>query len=281
MTEVLTTGKRAIYGADRAAAWSRWFHVIEAGAQNLSDRMVELAEIGPGSQVLDIATGLGEPAVTAARRAGPEGHVLGIDLSPDMLAFARERAAEEGLANLEFREMDANAMTLPDAAFDAVLSRWGLMFIPDLSVALEHIRSSLVSGGRLVAAVWGPAETAPAVGLGDRVVRATLGMPPPAEGPLTPFALSDTDAFVRTVANAGFRAITGEWIDVEYVFEDAETFTRFRRERSGAILKEIADFPEAEREFAWAKVTDAARRYAATDGRVRMRNRAFCLRAEN
>lgn len=270
---------RVRYDAARAAAWSKWFHVIEAGAQDVSDRMVALAEIGPGARVLDIATGLGEPAVTAARRAGPTGQVLGIDLSADMLAFARTRAEKAGLRNLEFRQMDANALELPKAAYDAVLSRWGLMFVPDLTGALEAIRRCLVPGGPFVAAVWGPAETAPAVGLGDRVVRAALGLPPPNTGPMSPFALSDTDAFAAAVAAAGFRSVTGEWIDVVYVFDDPATFTRFRRDRSGPLLKDMAQFSPCRREAAWAKVTAAARAYAGPDGRVRMRNRAWCLRA--
>lgn len=267
------------YDARRAAAWRKWFHILEAGAQPLSDRMVELAGIGTGSRVLDVATGLGEPAVTAARRGGPDGPVLGIDLSPDMLAFARARAEGEGLTNLEFREMDANALDLPAAAFDAVLSRWGLMFIPDLATALNRLHASLDKGGRLVAAVWGPAETAPAVSLGDRIVRAALGLPAGNEGAMSPFALSDVDAFAAIVAEAGFRDIAGEWMDLEYVFEDATTFTQFRRERSGPLNQEIARFPEVEQEAAWAKVTEAAAAFARADGRVYVTNRAHCLSA--
>jgi SAM-dependent methyltransferase len=267
------------YDAARAAAWRKWFHILEAGAQPLSDRMVALAGIGPGSRVLDIATGLGEPAVTAARQAAPDGHVLGVDLSPDMLAFARARAAEQELSNLEFREMDANALDLPAAAYDAVLSRWGLMFVPDLAGALPRIHACLAPGGRFVASVWGPPETAPAVGLGDRIVRAELGLAPPAEGAMTPFALSDVDAFARTVAAAGFSDVAGEWFDLEYQFDDAATFTQFRRERSGPLNKAIADVPEDRQNAAWDKVTEAAQAYAGPDGRVRVPNRAYCLSA--
>lgn len=279
MTEKQESAPRVRYDSARAAAWRKWFHILEAGAQPLSDHMVALAGIGPGSRVLDIATGLGEPAVTAARRAAPDGHVLGIDLSPDMLAFARERAEKESLRNLEFREMDANALDLPTAAYDAVLSRWGLMFIPDLSGALTRMHACLAPGGRFVAAVWGPSETAPAVGLGDRIVRADLDMPPANEGAMTPFALSDVDAFAKTVAAAGFSNVEGEWFDLEYLFDDAATFTQFRRERSGPLNQEIAHLPEARQNAAWAKVTEAAQAYAGSDGRVHVISRAYCLSA--
>ncbi len=111
----------------RAAAWDKWFHIIEGGAQGLSDRMVALAAIGPGARVLDVASGLGEPAVAAARRAGPEGAVLATDLSPEMLGYGRKRAEKLGLDNIEFRQMDAQALELPEASFDAVLCRWGVI----------------------------------------------------------------------------------------------------------------------------------------------------------
>ncbi len=279
MASVTPDNKPVRYDAERAAAWRKWFHILEAGAQPLSDRMVAHAGIGPGSRVLDVATGLGEPAVTAARRTQPNGPVLGIDLSPDMLAFARARAEEEGLTNLEFREMDANALDLPASAFDAVLSRWGFMFIPDLATALRRLRAALDDGGRLVAAVWGSAETVPAISLSERIVRDALNLPPGNEGPMSPFALSDVDTFAAAVADAGFRTIAGEWLQLEYVFDDAATFMQFRRERSGPLNKEIAHFPKVAQDDAWARVATAARDYAGPDGRIRLVNRVYCLTA--
>jgi ubiquinone/menaquinone biosynthesis C-methylase UbiE len=72
-----------------AAAWQRWWKTIERGTQAVSRRLVELAEIKPGSEVLDIATGIGEPALTVARQVGKSGHVLATDISPQMLYFAK------------------------------------------------------------------------------------------------------------------------------------------------------------------------------------------------
>ncbi len=82
-----------------AAGWRKWWQVFERGAQHLSDRMVEVAGVQPGHRALDIATGIGEPAVTVARRVGPSGHVVATDNSPGMLDIARERAASSGCTN--------------------------------------------------------------------------------------------------------------------------------------------------------------------------------------
>jgi ubiquinone/menaquinone biosynthesis C-methylase UbiE len=104
-----------------AEGWLRWWRIFEAGARPLSERMVELARVGAGTRVLDVATGIGEPALTAARRGAL---VLGTDLAPRMVAIAVERARAAGLGNASFRELDAERLELPEASFDAALSRW-------------------------------------------------------------------------------------------------------------------------------------------------------------
>ena len=268
------------YDASRAAAWSKWFHIMETGAQPLSDRMVALAGVRAGSVALDIATGLGEPALTAARLTGPSGHVLATDLSEEMLAFARERARAAGLSHVAFRQMDANRPDVADASFDAVLCRWGLMFVERLDDALAAIRRCLKPDGRFAAAVWGNPEDAPSISLANRVVLEALGLPPPDEGPMTPFALRDTDALLRRVRNAGFGDVRGEWVDVDYVFPTPETFAAFRRDRAAEIASRIAHVPETGREAAWAAVAEAAKEFVGPDGAVRMRNRAYCLVAQ-
>ena len=265
------------YDKSRAAAWRKWFHIMEAGAQNLSDRMVALASVSAGSHVLDIATGLGEPAMTAARATGSTGRVLATDLSADMLAFAKERADALSLDHVEFQVLDANRIDFPEASFDAVLSRWGMMFVAGLDDTMAAIRSCLKPDGVFVAAVWGNPEDAPAVSLGNRVVLRSLGLPPPNEGPMTPFALRDTAALCERARNAGFSDVSGEWVDVVYEFETVEVFVEYRRDRSGALLDKLTHIPAEEMDAAWQAVGDAAREYALSDGMVRMPNRAFCL----
>ena len=85
--------QRAAWSA-AATPWAKWWEVFERGAQSVNDRLVELACIAPGQRVLDIASGLGEPSFTAARRVGPNGLVLGVDFAPDMVARAAARARD-------------------------------------------------------------------------------------------------------------------------------------------------------------------------------------------
>jgi enediyne biosynthesis protein CalE5 len=123
--------------------------------QVVSDKLADLAQIQQGKKILDIGTGVGESALTAARRVGPNGRVTAIDISPQMLAIARERARENGLGNIrEFKHADAESFFLPPSSFDAILSRFVLMFLPNLSEALAIMRQALVPSGRIAAAVW-------------------------------------------------------------------------------------------------------------------------------
>ena len=136
--------------------WQKWWKTIERGAEKVSRRLIELAEIKPGSRVLDIATGIGEPAITAANRVGSGGQVLATDISPQMLSVAKQRAISLGLQHvIEFKEGDVETIELPTSTFDAVLCRWGLMLLPDLKAGLSNIYQLLLNGGHFAACCLG------------------------------------------------------------------------------------------------------------------------------
>ena len=102
-----------------AVGWKEWSEFNDSADGHISERLVELAQVQSGSRVLDVAAGYGEPALTAARKVGPEGRVVATDISAEMLAFGRERAAAAGLGNVEFMESDASSLDFPHASFDA------------------------------------------------------------------------------------------------------------------------------------------------------------------
>ena len=135
--------------------WRRYDDDEQRLTVPVSERMLELAGISRGQQVLDIATGRGEPALLAALKVAPGGRVVGTDRSGDMLAFARERAHKMGIENLSLEVADAQALEgVPESAFDAALCRWGLMYLDQPRRALGAIWRRLKPGGTLVTAVW-------------------------------------------------------------------------------------------------------------------------------
>ena len=212
-----------------AAGWQTWWETIERGAQKVSDKIVELAEIKPGDKVLDIATGIGEPAVTAARKVMPDGKVVATDISPQMLAIAKTRAKSLGLDGIiEFRESDGEKLDLlePRARFDAILSRWGLMFFPNLPAALVRIKQMLVTDGRLSAAVRSAPSKVPLVDLAFATVRKQINAPsPPPEAP-GPFALADVDTLRQSFSQAGFKDIKIDTFQITFEFDTPESYTK-------------------------------------------------------
>ncbi|MCH7656624.1 MAG: methyltransferase domain-containing protein [Chloroflexi bacterium] len=262
-----------------AAAWRKWWEVIEAGAQHVSDRLVELAEVQPGQRVLDVATGIGEPAVSAARRVGPSGHVTATDHSPQMLEIARERAAALGLQNIEFKEMDAERLEVPEGSFDAALCRWGLMFLPDLPAALDRIGRSLSPGGRMAAAVWSVPPKTPLVSLAMGVIQKMFQPPPPPAGAPGPFALADTSILEKGLADAGFTDIRIERMMVTIEFPSAEGYTDFIRDIAPPVRAMLATQPEGKQAEAWRAIADAAAQFAGADGVVRLPSETILVAA--
>jgi SAM-dependent methyltransferase len=258
-----------------APGWRAWLEVLEAadGGQAVSRSLVQLAGIGPGDAVLDVAAGYGEPGLTAARAVAPGGHVVCTDISGEMLAVGRERAAAAGLDNLEFIECDAEELAFEEASFDAVLSRQGLQFLPDVAGVLARLWSFLKLGGRLAAAVWGPPQTvqfaAPVP-----LIRAELELPPPPAGIPGPFALADADRLVGLVEAAGFTDVAAGAMTAVYRTDSPELATRWLREVAPPITALVdAQSPEVQ-ERVWAKVTQAWAPYTTADGRVRLENQA-------
>ncbi len=245
-----------------AEGWKRWWKVIEEGAQVVSDRLVELAGIRQGNRVLDVATGIGEPAVTAARKVGPTGKVTAIDLSPRMLAIARERAKEIGLTNIiEFQEADAESLQLPSSSVDAIVCRFGLMFMPDLASTLKTLRDSLVPDGRIAAAVWSSIDRAPSFLLPFEIVSKETGTPPPPPGSPGPFSLADTNVLRQKFENAGFQDVKIESSKMNFKAPSPEEYVDFVRSTAAPLGAMMAGLPATRQEEIWKKVVDAARKH--------------------
>ncbi len=262
-----------------ATGWKRWWQTLERGAQHVSDRMVELAELQPGQSVVDIATGIGEPAVTAARRVGPAGRVVAIDQAPAMLAIARERAQALKITNIDFREADAESLALEERDFDAVLCRWGLMFMPDLHAALGGMYRLLKPGGRLAVSVWSSPDKVPMISLAGDTVRRLAGIPVPPPGAFDPFRLANTAILEDALGRAGFTGVRIERLANTFEFASAEAFTEFRRDVSAPFRTMLATKPpELQKEILDA-VTASARAYAGSDGLVRVTNETICVSA--
>src|SRR6266480_1513686 len=177
-----------------ASGWQKWSDMIDKAADAVSERLVEMAGVKPGDRVLDVAAGYGEPSLTAARKTGAGGSIVATDISAEMLAFGRERAASEGVENIEFVQSDAASLDFPAESFDAAVSRWGIIFEPDGEGAAARVRGFLKPGSRMAISSWGAPERVPMIARPMLTALKVLGVPPPPPGTPGPLSRPTPDA---------------------------------------------------------------------------------------
>jgi ubiquinone/menaquinone biosynthesis C-methylase UbiE len=282
-----------------ARGWQKCWKSFEKDAQKVNERLVELAEIKQGDRIIDIATGIGEPAITAAKKVGVEGYVLATDISPQMLAIAKERTVSLGLQNIvEFKEVDAEKILdlqqqqqqqqQPLSPFAAVLCRWGLMFFPNLASTLTNIYKILSSGGRIAAAVWSEPAKVPKLYTAIDIVTQKLGISSTtayAHYPeiLSPFSLANINIVNNALVEAGFKDIHTEYLNITFEFLSAEDYTDFAKQIIAPIHNLLANETENRKEEIWKAVSEeVARRYYIDDNNstgsvVRMDNECIII----
>ncbi|MBX7081565.1 MAG: methyltransferase domain-containing protein [Nannocystaceae bacterium] len=200
-------------------AGPRWVSADEHVASMLapcSEVLFARAAIGTGERVLDVGCGAGQTTVELAARTGPDGRVVGLDVSAPLLARARARG--EGLPHVAFVEADAQVHEFGDARFDAVVSRFGVMFFADPTAAFTRLRDACDRGGRLAFVCWRGLPDNPWFVAPLRAMARHVEPPlPPEPGAPGPFGLSDDARIAEVLARAGWTRVVIEPIDLSLV----------------------------------------------------------------
>jgi enediyne biosynthesis protein CalE5 len=255
-----------------ATGWRKWSELIDGASGHVCERLVELAGVKAGSRVIDIAAGYGEPSLTAAKTAGPEGKVVATDISPEMLSYGRERAGTAGFDNIEFVESDAMSLDFPSGSFDAAISRWGIIFDPDGEGAAARVRGFLERGSRFAISSWGPPDRVPFLAVPMRTAMSKLDVQPPPPGTPGPLSRPTPEALGGLLEGGGFSGVEVEETEVTFEWQSAEEFTTFIREIAPPITAMISPHPKELQDEAWAAITEAVRETAGVDGKVTFSN---------
>jgi len=237
-----------------AEPWYRWGKFIEDWLGEATELMLDMAGVGAGARVLDVAAGAGGQTLAAARRVGPSGGVLATDISSNILGYAERAARDAGLGNVAVRVMDGESLEVEPGVFDAVISRVGFIYFPDQRAAFGGMGRALRHGGRLAGIVYSTAEANRFFSIPVSIIRRRAGLGAPAPGQPGPFSLGAPGAIEEAYAAGGFVDVSVRRVSAPLRMASSVECVRFERESFGALHQMLAGLSEPEREEAWEEI---------------------------
>jgi ubiquinone/menaquinone biosynthesis C-methylase UbiE len=254
-----------------AAGWRKHDESLRRNTAEVTARMLDLARLGTGHKLLDLACGTGEPAIPAARRVGPTGYVAASDLVEEMVMFAREKALAQGLSNIEFRVADAEHLPLNPGSVDAVTIRWGMMFMPGPLAALSNAHRALKPGGCIVVANWAGPDKNPWASVALSVMKRHVDIPPPAPGATGLYSFADPERCSAMLVQAGFRDVAVESLEVPVIdVADGTEYFTWVREMAGPIASIYARLPADQQTLVAGEVAAEAQAQSQRRGKVKL-----------
>ena len=234
---------------DRLAAnWDAEREYIWSATGVVGERLVHAVDPQPGDTILDLAAGTGDTGFLAAARIGPEGKLISTDFAPSMVDAAREVGAKLGLANVEYRVLDAEKMDLEDSSVDGVVCRWGYMLMADPATALAETRRVLRDDGRLAFSVWAAPDKNPWASIPGMVLVERGHVPAPEPGAPGIFAMAEPERIRALVTGAGFDEPEIEQIEIAWPYAGADHHWHLILQLAGPLAEAIEGLDEDERE---------------------------------
>ena len=250
-----------------APFWEKYRDVIRRMFAPVTEALVEDARIGNGHTALDIATGPGEPALTLAALVGPAGKVIGIDPVPEMVAAARRAADRLEFRNAQFDVAFADHLPFPADTFDAVVSRFGVMFFPSPVDAVREILRVLKPGRKLALAAWHFAERNPFHYTMSRVIEKYVESPPPEPDAPGAFRFAGPGKLRDVLTEAGATAPAERLLQFRIEAPvSVEDFWTLRCEMSDTFRGKIALLSSGQLTDVKREVLDALREYSTERG---------------
>lgn len=252
-----------------AQGWNHHTAAIRAWLRQSTDAMLDMAGIGPGASVLDVAAGAGDQTLDIAQRVGPTGRVLATDLSPVMLELARRNAQQAGLRNVQTLVADGEDLAVASASFDAAVSRLGLMFLPEPLKGLQGMHRALRPGGGICTVVFSRPERNPCLGILMATALKHAGLP--ARDPFTPGGLLSlgkpglADELFRA---AGFQDVASTALDAPFHLPTARHYLDFVRASASPIQQIVGRLSPEAADAAWADMEERLGVFTTASGWV-------------
>lgn len=244
-----------------AGGWEKWDRFFDEQMAFLNHRLLADARIRTGMKVLDLGSGTGYPALLAAQMVGPSGSVIGRDLAKDMLAVAERKANKLDLHNISFQTGDVTSLPFDGTSFDAITSRFCLMFLPEIPKAAAEIARVLKPGSWVAAAVWSAPEKNPSIGLAMAAIKQVIELPTP--DPTAPgiFRLAKPGELAGMLQQAGLTDINDHEFLAEWSYTSAEEYYASLMEIAAPVQNLMAKLTGAQKQDVKQHIIDTASTY--------------------
>jgi ubiquinone/menaquinone biosynthesis C-methylase UbiE len=249
-----------------APGWARWEPTVAAWMAGATGAMLDMAGIAPGARVLDLACGAGSQTLEAARRVGPSGAVLAVDIAQNMLEHVRESARRAGLANVRTLASGAEELAVEEGGFDAAICRLGLMLFASPVSGARAVRRALRGGGKFAAVVFTSPAASPMLSQPMQVLLRHAKKPAPMPGQPGIFSLGAPGALAEVLARSGFTAVEERTLECPLRMASPAEALQMMQEAFGAYRAVVADQPEAVRAAAWTEVAQVLEGFASAGG---------------
>ena len=249
-----------------AGGWEKWDRFFDEQMAFLNHRLVGDARLRARMRVLDLGSGTGYPALLGAQTVGPSGTMIGLDLAEQMLAAARRKATTLGLTNVSFRTDDVTALPFEANSFDAVTSRFCLMFLPEIPKAAAEIARVLKPGAWLAAAVWSAPDKNPYLMIPIIVIKQFLDLPAP--DPTAPgiFRLAKPGDLVGMLQQAGFTNLSEEEFIADVRFPSGEEYYASLMDIAAPIQNLFAKLSDQQKADARGRIVTSVDQYRRANG---------------
>ncbi|OGR89757.1 MAG: hypothetical protein A3A86_04560 [Elusimicrobia bacterium RIFCSPLOWO2_01_FULL_60_11] len=241
-----------------APAWEKWDSDLDQNWSFINHLIVGYARVRPGLKVLDLGCGTGHPAFLAAAAVGRQGQVVGVDLAENMVQSANKKAKSLGFTQLAFEAGDVTHLKFETNTFDAVISRFCFMFVPEIEKALSETLRVVKPGAFFSAAVWSAADKNPYLKLPIDVLKGFIEIQAPGPNDPSLFRFAHPGLLAGIAQKAGFQVVDEQEVTGEAYKSSAEQYFTSLMEIAAPLQNLFAKLDPKQTEEAEAKIKQEA-----------------------
>ena len=240
--------------------WKKWEEQNNRFTSKASQAIIDAVKLKDNYQVLDIASGTGEPALSTAGIV-KNSKVILTDIAEDMLAVAKENAKQMGLNNIEIKICSADALPFEDNFFDVVTCRFGFMFFPDIQKAADEMYRVLKPGGIMSTAVWSLPEKNPLATTIMGVINKHVEMPPPSPNAPGMFRCAKPEFIAEFLKKSGFNNVSEHEVQLNFTANSVDTYWNFMTELAAPVVAGMGKADDSTKKIIKEQVYEGAEKF--------------------